>query len=150
MFFVCRGVLPMVLKFSQAQFDRLNDIVERTFEDRLVKALAKAMEKAPNQPDETELRELSRQGRLRGAALGITRDGDVAVFALFLAASSRFDKNELTQFQAWVTPYLQRESSAGEVKVALAEQLLRTQAALHPLAARICEMAASVRTNLAA
>lgn len=140
----------MVLEFSQAQFDRLNDIVDGAFEIRLVKALAKALEKFPNQPDETELRELSQQSRLRGAALGITGDGDAAVFALFVAASSRFDKNELAQFQGWVAPYLQRESSAGEVKVALAEQMLRTQAAQHPLAARVCAMVASVRAALLA
>ncbi len=140
----------MVLKFSQAQYDRLNDMMDGAFESRLVRALAKAMEKAPNQPDEIELRELSQQSRLRGAALGITGAGDSAVFALFMVASSRLDKTELKQFQAWVTPYLQRESSAGEVKVALAEQMLRTQAAQHPLAARLCEMVASVRTSLAA
>jgi hypothetical protein len=140
----------MVLRFSQAQFDRLNDMMDSAFETRLVTALAKAMEKVPDQPDEIELRELSQQSRVRAAALRITGADDSAVFALFVAASSRFNKTESTQFQAWVTPYLQRESSTGQVKVALAEQVLHTQAAQHPLAARICEMLASVRASLAA
>ncbi len=140
----------MVLNFSQAQFDQLNNIVDQAFEIRLVKALAKALEKDPDPPDEMELRELIQQSRVRAAALGITGPGDSAVFALFVAASSRFGKTELTQFQAWVTPYLQRESSTGQVKVALAEQVLRSQAAQHPLAARICEMLAAVRTALSA
>lgn len=140
----------MALEFSQAQFDRLNDMMDSAFETRLVRALAKAMDKVPSQPDEMELRELIQQSRLRAAALEITGTGDSAVFALFVAASSRFDKTELIQFQAWVTPYLQRESSTGQVKLALAEQMLRNQAPQHPLAARICEMLAAVRTALSA
>jgi hypothetical protein len=140
----------MALKFSQFQFDQLNEIADDLYELRLVKALATIFETAPDRPDELELRELSQRSRLRAAALGISAPGDSAVFALFVAASSRFDKEELDQFQEWVTQFLQRESSPGEVKVALAEQMLRSQAAVHPLAARMCEMAASIRTAVAA
>ena len=140
----------MALKFSQSQFDQLNDLADDLYGLRLVKALAKVLETTPNRPDELKLRELSQHSRLRAAALGISAQGDAAVFALFVAASSSFAKEELSQFQEWVTQSLQRESSPGEVKVALAEEMLRTQAALHPLAARMSEMAASIRTAVAA
>ena len=140
----------MALKFSQSQFDQLNDLADDLYGLRLVKALAKVLETTPNRPDELKLRELSQHSRLRAAALGISAQGDAAVFALFVAASYSFAKEELSQFQAWVTPYLQRESSPGEVKVALAEEMLRNQAARHPLAARMSQMAASVRTAVAA
>ena len=146
----------MVLRFTRAQFSQPNEMADSAFETRLVRALALAMEKILGRPDEPKLLELTRQSRLRAAALGIAGEGgdggerDVAVFALFLVASSGFEKSELTQFQRWVTPFLQRASSPGTVKVALAEQMLRSQAGLHPLAARLCEMLATVRTAVTA
>ena len=143
----------MVLTFTSAQFNQLNDIADSAFETRLVRALARAMENVPGRPDETGLLELTQKSRLRAAALGIgaERDqGDVAVFALFAIASSGLEASELTQFQQWVTPSLRRESSPGAVKVALAEQMLRAQAGQHSLAARLCEMAAEVRAAMSA
>jgi|SRR4051794_33548082 len=139
-----------MLNLTQRQFDRMNDAMDDAFESRLVKVIAGALRELADPPSDSELRELVRTGRERGAALNITADLDVAVFAAFMVAISRFNKEESARFRAWVVPHLQREGSAGQVRIALAERSLRGKASEHALAARMCALVDSVRTAFAA
>lgn len=139
-----------MLTIRQRQFDQLNDVMDDAFESRLVDVIAKALVDVPDRPKDGELRELVHTSRERAAMLNITADADVAVFVAFVVASFRFNKEEGAQFRAWIVPFLQRESSAGGARMALAERSLRGKAAEHALAARMCALADSVRSAFVA
>jgi hypothetical protein len=138
-----------MLNITDQQFAYLNDAMDDAFESRLVKVIGKALGEVAASKD-GELRQVIRTSRERAATLNITADTDVAVFAAFVVAIARFNKEERTQFRGWIGPHLEREGSSGQVRIALAERSLRGKCSEHALAARMCAIVDLMRSEFSA
>jgi hypothetical protein len=140
-----------MLTISQKQLDLLNDVADDRFEARLTRlmktALPDTVAKLATADAGNGLLAMIRSARERAAAHDITEDADVAVFTAFLIADSDFDAVRKTRFREWVVPSLLRETSPGQVRLALAEHILRRKASGDAFAAFLCAIVDTVRKS---
>jgi hypothetical protein len=139
-----------MLTISQQQLDEFNEIADRQFEMQLAGAISTLLPQAVarlNGQGQTKLREAIRSGRERAAKFQIDQPPDVAVFTAFLVAAIDFDEEGRKRLRDWTIPYLQREGSPGQVRLALAEQMLRRKARNDALAVRLCSLVDAVRES---
>ncbi len=104
-----------MLVIRKTQMEAFSQYMEKSFEDRMLKHLREFFPVRCEDLQESELRQLVRQGVTRAGSHGFTSERDVARYTdLMFALGANFDQHRAT---AWAAAILRDRNAANEDKL---------------------------------
>lgn len=142
-----------MLRISKMQVDALDDLMERRFEARLREAIRRLFPEALSRLDplpdrEHRLAEFMSQAVTQAQGFGMEADADVGAYIVLGLARATLDRSAMAKIEEWAQPLLERENTAGGVKMALIEYQLKELTARDATSAQLLGLIQSMRKAL--